>query len=63
VHSATTTARVASSGRRVITIRRGDTLSGIAARYGVSVSDLLEANGLQRDSVIKAGHKLTIPGA
>ncbi len=63
VHSATTTARHASSGRTVITIQRGDTLSGIAARYGVSVSALLEANGLRRDTVIKAGHKLTIPGA
>lgn len=41
----------------------GDTLSGIARKQGVSLSALLEANGLNRSSVIYAGQKLHIPAA
>lgn len=43
-------------------IARGDTLSGIARRYNVSVSDLRAANGLH-NSVIKIGQKLKIPAS
>lgn len=45
----------------VIRIRRGDTLSGIAAKYGTSVSALQRANDL-RGSTIYAGQLLRIPG-
>jgi len=41
-------------------VRRGDTLSAIARRYGVSVADLREANGL-RGSTIHPGDTLMIP--
>lgn len=41
-------------------IRRGETLSTIAKRYGVSVSKLRQANGI-RGNNIKAGDRLTIP--
>lgn len=47
------------SGRRH-TIARGDTLSGIAARYRVSVASLMEANDM-RDANIRVGQTLTIP--
>jgi len=40
---------------------RGDTVSGIAARYGVSVQSVLDANGLVRTSIIYPGQKLRIP--
>ena len=43
------------------TVRRGQTLSGIALRYGVRVSSLRSVNGLRRRSVIKAGQRLKIP--
>ncbi|WP_308364198.1 MULTISPECIES: N-acetylmuramoyl-L-alanine amidase [unclassified Microbulbifer] len=42
------------------TIARGDTLSGIAARYNVSVGSLKEANGID-STVIRVGQTLTIP--
>ncbi len=41
-------------------ILRGDTLSGIAARYNISVADLKRANGM-RTSMIRVGQTLTIP--
>jgi len=42
------------------TITRGDTLSGIAARYNISIADLKRANGMQT-SMIRVGQTLTIP--
>lgn len=43
-------------------VRRGETLSSIGRRYGVSVSALREANGLSRKSYLKVGQTLVIPG-
>jgi membrane-bound lytic murein transglycosylase D len=40
-------------------VRRGDTLSGLAARYAVSAKDLRRWNGLSRD-VIRTGQKLRV---
>ena len=40
----------------------GDTLSAIAARYGVTVQSLAVANGLNPAGVLLAGARLTIPG-
>ena len=45
---------------RVYVVQRGDTLSEIAARYGVSLSMLRAANKLS-GSAIRVGQKLTIP--
>lgn len=45
------------------TIRSGDTLSAIAARYHTSVSKLASANGIKNPNLIVAGKKLTIPGS
>ncbi len=42
-------------------VRRGETLSGIAAKYRVSLSALRDANGLTVRSVLKTGDRLTIP--
>lgn len=42
-------------------IRSGDNLSAIAAKHGVSVKALAEANGLKTTSVIYSGKKLVIP--
>jgi membrane-bound lytic murein transglycosylase D len=43
------------------TVRSGDTLSAIASRYRVSVSELRRANGLS-SSRIYPGNRLTVPG-
>ncbi len=49
------------TGARVYVVRRGDTLSGIAQRYGVSVAALQDANELGSSSTIRAGARLRIP--
>ncbi len=44
-------------------MRSGDTLSGIAARNGLSLSTLLRANGLSSTSTIYPGQKLKLSGS
>jgi len=44
------------------TVQPGDTLTAIAARSGLSVSELATANGLDPNGVLLAGSTLTIPG-
>ncbi|QSQ21607.1 LysM peptidoglycan-binding domain-containing protein [Pyxidicoccus parkwayensis] len=51
------------SGGSSYTVKSGDTLSGIAGRYGTSVSALQQANGIKNPNLIYAGQKLTIPGS
>lgn len=43
------------------TIRSGDTLSSIAARYHTTVAKLASANHISNPNVIRAGARLTIP--
>ncbi len=43
------------------TIRSGDTLSSIAARYHTSVGALAQANGISNPNVIYAGRVITVP--
>jgi LysM repeat protein len=43
-------------------VRQGDTLSGIARRYGVTPRSILVANGLTGPSEVRAGRALSIPG-
>jgi N-acetylmuramoyl-L-alanine amidase len=51
-----------SSGGSYV-VRRGDTLSGIAVRYGTSVSALARANGISEVNLILAGSTLSVPAA
>jgi N-acetylmuramoyl-L-alanine amidase len=44
-------------------VERGQHLSGIARRYGVSVTAIVSANGIANPSRIFAGQRLVIPGA
>lgn len=46
---------------RYHTVRRGDTLSGIAATHGTSVHRLMQLNGLHGDT-IRIGQKLKVAG-
>lgn len=43
-------------------IRSGDTLSAVAARFGVSTQSILDANGLGWSSIIYPGQVIVIPG-
>ncbi|WP_461189804.1 lytic transglycosylase [Arthrobacter sp. Z4-13] len=45
------------------TVKAGDTLSAIASRHGVKLSELLSANRMNLRTVIYPGNKLAIPGA
>ena len=47
-------------GGQRYTIARGDTLSGIAVRYGISARRIKEVNGLSNDR-IRVGQVITIP--
>ena len=51
-----------TSGSANYTVQRGDTLSGIAQRLGVSVSELAKANGISDPNHIYAGQGLNNPG-
>ncbi len=46
--------------RKTYTVRRGDTLSSIARRHGVSTKDLARWNGLKTSSRIKTGQRLSL---
>jgi LysM repeat protein len=50
------------AGGRVHVVRSGETLSSIARRYGVSVSGLASANGLENPNAVRAGARLSVPG-
>jgi LysM repeat protein len=43
------------------TVRRGDTLSGIAKRFGTSVASICRWNAIRKDSVLTPGRKLGVP--
>lgn len=62
VAAATPAPAAASSSGSSYTITTGDTVSSIAKRFGVSIQDILSANGLGWSSVIYAGRTLSIPG-
>jgi membrane-bound lytic murein transglycosylase D len=50
------------AGVRTHVVRRGETLTGLAKRYGVSVQALRAANGMTERETLKAGVALKIPG-
>lgn len=43
-------------------VEEGDTLSSIALRFGVTVDDLVQANGLPNANTLFVGDRLVIPG-
>jgi LysM repeat protein len=47
-------------GQRVYTVRQGDTLAGIAARYGTTIASLMASNGISDPNRIYAGQQLII---
>ncbi len=51
----------AGSAQRIHIVQPGETLTAIAARYGVSPQAVMQANGLQNPNRIRSGQKLIIP--
>ena len=49
-----------TGGRSSYTVVRGDHLTGIGARFGISVALLARDNGLDRSAVLRVGQSLTI---
>lgn len=49
-----------TSEGKTYTVKKGDTLSKIAAKYGVSVSQLVEWNGIKNPDLIQIGQKIAI---
>ncbi len=50
-----------SAGTRTYTVRWGDTLSGIGARFGVGVEELARSNGISPAGLLLAGTTLHLP--
>lgn len=55
-----------SSGRRTVgagthVVRKGETLSEIALKYGVTVEAMVEANGLRNPNAVSVGQELVVP--
>lgn len=57
----TRSAKSSRARATVHTVKYGDTLSGLAARHGVSVKQIVAANKLKDAHSLRIGQKLTIP--
>ncbi|MGB0344621.1 MAG: LysM peptidoglycan-binding domain-containing protein [Coraliomargarita sp.] len=57
-----TSGLLAQSNKTAHTVRKGDTLSKLARKYGTSVKAIQQANGLKSD-LIRIGQRLVIPTA
>ena len=56
-------AAAGSSRGGSVTVQPGDTLSDIADRQGVSLNQLMRANGITNPNLVVAGQKLVLPGS
>ena len=53
--------RVEKPKKQTYTVKRGDSLTVIASKYGVSIEDLARANRLRTDQALTSGRRLSIP--
>ncbi len=60
--AASATASTASLTDGYYLVRRGDSVSKIAARFKVKRADLMKANSISENTVLQIGQKLVIPG-
>lgn len=65
IEAASSTTAAASTGNSAssYTVVKGDTLSGIAAKYGTTYQKLAEENGIKNPNLIFPGQVIKIPGA
>ena len=55
------TAGIGNAGKRQVhVVRRGESLSSISKRYGVSISEICDWNDVNRNNVLLAGERLII---
>ncbi len=59
--STSTTKSAAAIGTYKVT--SGDTVWGIARKYGSTITAIIDANGLSKSAIIHVGQSLTIPGS
>ena len=59
--NATATARGATGSGRQYVVKSGDTCGAIAASYGVTVANIISANGLDPNCTLKVGQTVRIP--
>ena len=52
-----------AGGETIYVVQRGDTLAKIAAKYGVTVKQIVDLNSIANPNLISAGQKLRIPVA
>lgn len=52
----------AASTETIYVVKAGDTLSGIAAKYGTTYQVLAEYNGIKNPNIIHVGQQIKIPG-
>ena len=50
-----------SSKTETYIVQKGDTLYGIAKKYGIKVSEIYSLNGMSQKDVLKVGQKLKVP--
>lgn len=50
-----------ASKANTYTVKRGDTLSGIASKYGTTVAKLVELNGIKNANLIYVGQVIKLP--
>ena len=53
----------ASGSAEVYTVQRGDTLSKIASKYGITYQSLASYNGIANPNAISVGQQIKIPGS
>ncbi len=58
----TVAATTTDAPAKTYVVQRGDTLSGLAERFGISATKLAEDNGLRADSLLPIGLEIAIPG-
>lgn len=66
----TTTAKTTNTNTKtktvsdtIYTVKSGDTLSGIASKYGTTYQKLASYNGISNPNIISVGQKIKIPGS
>lgn len=59
---AATTVGAAKTADQTYVVRRGDTLSSIASRYGTTSGAIARANRITNPNLVVIGRRLTIPG-
>ncbi len=57
----TSSASGRAKAQQTVRVGKGETLSGIAKKHGLSVADLAKANGLSAKARVRAGTRLVIP--